>query len=105
MRGHHPVAARSLPYLFWKISCKCVRLTFSEASVMRHPASCGRRGREPSFLVLLLWLGACEGRLTSRQDDVVEIDACRAGDVDLVDQLESEDAKRRPREIRIVAQG
>ena len=52
------------------------------------------------FLALRAWF--CE-RLPSRQHDVVEIHARRARDVDLLDQLEPEDTKSHPWQIRVVA--
>src|SRR5439155_18718592 len=44
-------------------------------------------------------------RLALREDNVVEVHAGRAGDVDLVDQLKAKDAQGKPWQVQVVADG
>lgn len=71
--------------------------------VERNVTIVNNAARAGALFVLLARLGGLGGRLAPRQHDVVEIHARRAGEVDLVDLLEAENAQGPPRQLRVIS--
>src|SRR5262245_50644581 len=56
-----------------------------------------------ALLLVLTPLGGGRRRLAPGQDNIVEVNARRAGDVDLPDHFEAKDAKRPPGQVSLIA--